>query len=312
VNYGLVGAFVLALAATAIAAVLWLVSGGAWQQQVDLYLAMSDESVAGLNVDAPVKFNGVDVGKVRDITLDPTNHERVRLTFAIRRGTPIKQDTVAVLKTQGLTGIAYVELDGGAIDSPPLRATPGEPHPVIRTEPSLGARLENVLASVLSKLDRTTSNIDAILSDQNRVAASAVLADVATLTRVLAARSRTIDKAIADAGLTMDRSARVSAQLPPLMASIGRTAQSLETMGQQAAAASLGAGRVVEAVGADAQRLGAETVPEVQRLLGELNALSVSLRRLSEEAERHPAAVLSGRSPVRPGPGESSNGAPSP
>ena len=99
-----------------IAGVLWLASGGALQKKYDLYLAIEDESVAGLNLNAPVKFNGVDVGKVRDIQLDPANPERVRLMFAIERGTPIKEDTVAVLKTQGLTGIAYVELSGGARD----------------------------------------------------------------------------------------------------------------------------------------------------------------------------------------------------
>jgi phospholipid/cholesterol/gamma-HCH transport system substrate-binding protein len=312
VNYSLVGAFVLTLAAALIAALLWLASGGAWQKQYDPYLALADESVAGLNVDAPVKFNGVDVGKVRAIVLDPTNHERVRLTFAIERGTPIKQDTVAVLKTQGLTGIAYVELKGGAIDSPALLATPAEPYPVIRTEPSLGARLENVLASVLSKLDRTTSNIDAILSDQNRIALSSTLSDVAALARTLAARKGTLDAAITDAGRTLDNTARASAQLRPVIADIGRTAQSLDTMGKQAAAASEGAGKVVDGVGADVQRFGAETLPEVQRLLGELNALSVSLRRLSEQTERHPAGLLSGRSPVRPGPGESANGVPTP
>ncbi len=311
-NYSLVGAFVLVLAAAVVAVVLWLASGGAWRQPVDLYLAMSDESVAGLNIDAPVKFNGVDVGKVSAIALDPTNHERVRLTFAIQRGTPIKQDTVAVLKTQGLTGIAYVELTGGAIDSPALLATPAEPHPVIRTKPSLGARLENVLASVLSKLDRTTTNIDAMLSDQNRVNVTAVLADAAAVTGVLAARARTIDTALADAGRTLGNTSRASAQLPPLMARIDRTAQSLETMGSEAAAAGMRAGRTVEAVGSDVQRFGAETLPEVQRLLGELTALSVSLRRLSEQTERHPSGFLSGPSPVPPGPGETRHGAPSP
>ncbi len=311
-NYSLVGAFVLLLSAAAVGVVLWLASGGAWRQPVDMYLAMSDESVAGLNVDAPVKFNGVDVGKVSAIALDPTNHERVRLSFAIQRGTPIKQDTVAVLKTQGLTGIAYVELTGGAIDSPPLVATPDEPYPVIRTKPSLSARLENVLASVLSKLDRTTSNIDALLSEQNREAVTAVLADAAAVTGVLAARTRTIDTAIADAGQALGNASRASARLPPLMDRIERTAQSIDTLGNEAAAAGVRAGKAVDAVGADMQRFGAETLPEVQRLIGELNALSASLRRLSERTERHPAGLLTGRSPVPLGPGETTNGAPAP
>ncbi|MDP2707564.1 MAG: MlaD family protein, partial [Burkholderiales bacterium] len=106
-NYALVGAFVLVLGAVLIAGVLWLASGGAYHKKYDLYLAIMDESVAGLNLNAPVKYNGVDVGKVRQIQLDTVNPERVNLLFAIERGTPIKEDTVAVLKIQGLTGIAY-------------------------------------------------------------------------------------------------------------------------------------------------------------------------------------------------------------
>ncbi len=102
-NYAIVGAFVLGLGAVLVAGVLWLASGGAFGTKYDLYLAIEDESVAGLNVNAPVKYKGVDVGKVRSIRLDPVNPERVNLIFAIERGTPIKEDTLAVLKTQGLT-----------------------------------------------------------------------------------------------------------------------------------------------------------------------------------------------------------------
>lgn len=305
-NYSLVGAFVIGLSAVLIAGVLWLASGGAWQKRYDFYLAMSDESVAGLNLNAPVKFNGVDVGQVRQIMLDPANHERVRLTFAIERGTPIRQDTVAVLKTQGLTGIAYVELLGGAINSPPLLATAAEPYPVIRTKPSLSARLENVLSSVLAKLDRTSSNIDAILSDQNRAAFSNALADVAALTRTLAARKDTVDVAIVNASRTLEQTARASTQLVPVIAGFGRTAESLTQMGREAADTSVRAGKTVDAVGADVQRFGAETLPEMQRLLSELNVLSTSMRRLSEQTERSPSSLLFGRSPVPPGPGETS------
>ena len=125
-NYARVGAFVLALGAALIAGALWPAAGGASKQAYELYLALVDESVAGLNLNPPVKYNGVDVGKVKAIHLDPDNPERVRLIFAIERGTLIKEDTVAALKTQGLTGIAYVELGGGTRESPPLRATAQE------------------------------------------------------------------------------------------------------------------------------------------------------------------------------------------
>jgi phospholipid/cholesterol/gamma-HCH transport system substrate-binding protein len=85
VNYAIVGAFVLVLGAVLIAGLLWLASGGMLQKRYDLYLAIEDESVAGLNVNAPVKYSGVDVGKVRNIHLDPGNPQRVILLFAIER-----------------------------------------------------------------------------------------------------------------------------------------------------------------------------------------------------------------------------------
>lgn len=311
-NYTLVGGFVLILVTALIAGALWLASGGALQKRYDLYLAIEDESVAGLNTNAPVKFNGVEVGKVRNIALDRSNPERVLLLLAIERGTPVKEDTLAVLKTQGLTGIAYVELGGSTAASPPLRAIDGAAYPVIHTKPSLSTRLENVLTTVLAKLDRTSSNIDAILSDANREAFSHALADMATVSRAVAARRDTIDAGIVNASRTFDHTAQATARLGPLIDQIGRSAQSIDQLGQSAAQASTRAGDTVDAVGADVQRFTAQTLPELQRLLGELNVLSASLRRLSEQTERNPSALILGRSPVPLGPGETStDGAPS-
>jgi phospholipid/cholesterol/gamma-HCH transport system substrate-binding protein len=304
VNYALVGAFVLVLGAVLIAGVLWLASGGALQKKYDLYLAIEDESVAGLNLNAPVKYSGVDVGKVREIRLDPSNPERVNLLFAIERGTPIKEDTVAVLKTQGLTGIAYVELSGGARDAPPLRATAGSEYPVIRTKPSLSARLENVLTSVLAKLNSTSSNINAILSDENRAAFKSALADIATVAHTIAARKDTLDAGMASAARTFDNGARATAQLGPVIDRIGRSADAVEKMGNEVARTSAGAGKTVDSVGADVKRFTAETLPELERLLGEMSVLATSLRRLSEKIDGSPGGLLLGRRQVPSGPGE--------
>ena len=308
VNYAAVGLFVLALGAAFVAGVLWLATGGAFQKKYDLYLALVDESVSGLNVNAPVKYRGVEVGKVRDIQLDPDNPERVRLTFAIERGTPIKEDTEAVLKTQGLTGIAYVELSGGGRDSPPLRASAQGEYPEIRTKPSLSARLENVLTTVLAKLDSTSTSINAILSDENQAAFKSALADMSAVARTLAARKDAIDAGIASAARTFDNGARVTAQLRPVIARIGRGADAVENMGNETARASANAGRTVEAVGADVKRFTEETLPELERLLGELDVLAASLRRLSEQTERNPRGLLFGHKPVPPGPGEAATG----
>ena len=307
-NYTLVGGFVLVLGAALIAGVLWLASGGALQKHYDLYRAVSDESVAGLNLNAPVKYNGVDVGKVQEIRLDPDNPERVHLLFAIERGTPIKEDTVAVLKTQGLTGIAYVELSGGAPDAPPLRAAPGSDYPAIRTKPSLTARLENVLTDLLAKLDSTSDNINALLSDENRAALTRALADIAAVAHTIAARKDTIDAGITSAARTFENAAHATARSGPVIERIDRSARAVEKMGNEVARASASAGAVVEAVGVDARRFTAETLPELGRLLGELGVLSTSLRRLTEQTERNPRGLLFGRTPVPAGPGESATG----
>ena len=303
-NFALVGAFVLVLGGVLIAAVLWLATGGAFQKTYDLYLAIEDESVAGLNLNAPVKYNGVDVGKVREIRLDPVNPERVNLLFAIERGTPIKEDTVAVLKTQGLTGIAYVELSGGAREAAPLRATAGNRYPLIRTKPSLSARLENVLTSVLAKLDSTSSNINAILSDANRAAFTSALADLASVTHTIAARKETIDAGIANAARTFENTSRATAQVGPVIDRLGRGADAIEKMGNEVARTSASAGKTVDAVGADVKRLTAEAAPELERLLGEMSVLAASLRRLSEKIEGSPGGLLLGRRSVPSGPGE--------
>lgn len=311
----------LLLAAILIFTVLWLASGGTLQKKYDLYLAIVEESVAGLNVNAPVKYNGVDVGKVKNIQLDPSNPERVQLIFAIERGTPIKVDTVAVLKTQGLTGIAYVELDGGAKNAAPLLAVGEDRYPVIQTKPSLSTRLENVLTTVLAKLDNTSSNIDSLLSNENRESFKSALTDIASVSRTIAARKADIDAGIANVARTADNTARATQKLRPIIAKveplvdqlrvtitqINHSAAAIEKASDAAAIASTSAGKTVESAGANFERYTQETLPEVQRLLGELNELSASLKRLTEQTERDPASLLRGRSTVPDGPGESSS-----
>ena len=303
-NYALVGGFVLLLSTVLIAAALWLASGGTFQKKYDLYLAVEDESVAGLNLNAPVKYNGVDVGQVQQIHLDSLNPQRVNLLFAIERETPIKEDTVAVLRTQGVTGIVYVELSGGTLNAPPLRAAPGAPYPVIRTKPSLSARLENVLTSVLAKIDTTSNRINVFLSEENQVALKNALADMATVARTVAARKDTLDAGITNAARTLDNTARATAKLGAVLERIDHSAAAVENMGKEVAKTSVSTAKTVDSVGADVKRFSTETLPELERLLGELSVLSTSLRRLSEQTERDPRGLIFGRQPVPAGPGE--------
>jgi phospholipid/cholesterol/gamma-HCH transport system substrate-binding protein len=304
VNYTVVGAFVLVLGALLVAAVLWLSAGIGGRQEVDAYQAYIEESVAGLNTDAPVKYLGVDVGRVSHIEIDPANSQQVRLRFEIRRGTPIKRDSEAVLKTQGLTGIAYVELSGGSASAPALRSDDADTLPTIPFKPSLAARLENVLGTVLANIDRLTTSLDAVFDADNRSALKAGLADTAQLARALASQQAVVKAGIADAARTARLTAEASAQLAPTLARIASSAEAVERLAKTAETASRDAGRAASAAASSVQRAGAETLPELSRLLGELNQLSVSLRRLSEQTEGNPSSLLVGRPAPRLGPGE--------
>lgn len=293
----------LALSAVLIAGILWLAVGAGSKKHYEFYMAVINESVAGLNVDAPVKYLGVDIGKVRTIQLNPSDPQEVQLIFAIEQGTPIKEDTEAVLKTQGLTGIAYVELSGGAPSSRPLVAAPGQ-YPIIRTKPSLSARLENVLTTVLANLDRTAANINAMFNDENREEIKKILANTSLVLSTIASQKEEITSLIANAAKTADHAARAAAHIDPMLTRISNSADALKKMANEATLASTSTKKTVETVGTGVRQFTGETLPEIERLLGELNALSASLRRLSDQTDRDPSGLLRGRQPAPLGPGE--------
>jgi len=297
VNYALVGAFVLTLSVAIVAGVLWISSGGTTRKDYDTYLAYSSESVSGLNRQAPVKYKGVEVGAVREIGLDPEDPQNVRLVLAIERGVPIKQDTVAVLSVQGLTGIAFLDLEGGSKDSPLLVPTGPGDFPVIATRPSLFRRLDTQVTALVADLSRAAQNVNQILDDDTRAALQRTASDLDTVVHAVAARSKTIDTVLVDAARTLENSARASAQLTELTRQVGRSADAVER-----------AAEALRATATDAtggvQQLRADTLPALQRLLADARAVTASLAQLAQELERSPNALLVGRQPMPPGPGE--------
>ncbi len=304
VNFVVVGVFVIVLCTTLIAGVLWLSSGKYYRKSYDTYQTYMSESVSGLNLDAPVRYRGVDVGRVRKIALAPGNVEQVQVTLDIDRGTPVKDDTVAVLQTQGLTGIAYVELTAGLRASPPLRAQPGEEYPVIKSGPSLMTRLESSLTTLLVSLNRTSDNLNAVLDDENRRAFRKTLADLELLSRMLAARSATIDSGLASAARTMENTARTTDQLPRLLQRVERSADAFDRMTGQIAGAGARATGMLDDNRTDVQRFTNQTLPEVQELVADLRDLTATLRRVSGELEKNPSALVYGKASPKRGPGE--------
>ena len=297
VNFTVVGAFVLVLGAALIAGVLWLSSGKSYRKAYDTYLVYMTESVAGLDPDAPVRYRGVQVGVVRRISLAPGNVEQVLLTLDIERGTPVKRDTVAILRTQGLTGIGHIELTGGTRKSEVLTAEPGQDYPVIRTGPSLMVRLDAAVTTLLGNLNRSSESVNALLDEDNRAAFKALVANLDTLSRTLAARSAVIDSTVVNASKAMENTARVTAELPQLVERLRQSADAFDRMASEGARAGASASGMIDSVRG-------ETLPDAQALLAELRDLSTSLRNLSDQIERNPSVLVRGKAKSKPGPGE--------
>ena len=304
VSFALVGAFVLLLGAALIGGTLWLSSGESVRHSYQSYVVYMTDSVAGLSPDAMVSYRGVQVGRVRKIELAPNNGELVRLTLDIETGTPIKQDTIATLRTQGLTGIAHVELSGGSPSSPPLAAKPGEQYPVIPSGPSLLTRLDTAVTELLDNLNKTSSSLNRVLDADNRKALAQTLANLETVTRTLAARSQSIDAALSSTAGAMDNVAKLSGELSALVERVQASAERFDRMSARVSEASSDVAATVRGAGADVHRFTGETLPETRALVAELRGLSASLRRFSDELEANPALLVQGKPPAKPGPGE--------
>lgn len=300
VKYVVVGVFVLVLSAGLIGGVLWFSSGKSYRQVYDIYQVYMTESVAGLNLNSPVRYRGVEVGRVENIALAPGNVEEVQLMLSIERGTPVKVDTVAVLQVQGLTGLAFVELTGGSRDTPELTAGPDQEYPVIKTGPSLLVRFDTAITNLLTHLKQTSKSLNALIDEENRQAIKETLADIKLLSRTLAARSASIDASLDNAARTMKNAARLSNDLPQLAQHLQHSAEAFDRMTNELARAGETANRTLDGT----QQFTHETLPEAHQLVIELRELTASLSLLSSDLAQNPNVLLYGKPAPPRGPGE--------
>ena len=316
VNYIVVGAFVVLLVTALLGVILWLGKSD-YRGVYDRYYAYMRESVSGLSVNSAVKYRGVDVGRVKDISLRPENPEEVRLTLDILHGTPIKTDTVAVLQTQGLTGLATVDLAGGTRDAPVLQAAPGEEYPVIKTAPSLFFTLDKAvsrlleeqgLTKLLGNLNQLSQQAAAVVDEDNRMALRRILKDLSELTQTLTARHQQVDRGITSASRSAENLARMTEtmneQMPKLLDRVSDSVAALQVMTEELAKTGRSVNSLVQETRPDLEEFSRHTLAETGLLITELRQLTGTLHRIAQELEREPNALVLGRKPLPKGPGE--------
>ncbi|WP_241855389.1 MlaD family protein [Sulfurimonas xiamenensis] len=180
VNYSLIGFLVLFSLSLMMAFGYWLLKPSK-EIEMRMYAIYFNESVSGLNLDSPVKYRGIDVGKVTALNINPKNPEQIEVLVSILKSTPIKSSTVAQLTSQGITGLSYINLSFGNENAEPITVQKGEKYPVIKTIPSLLIKIENTFGNVSINMVEILQRIQHLLKDENQENISLVLENSALL-----------------------------------------------------------------------------------------------------------------------------------
>lgn len=165
-NYFLVGLFIILTVTAAIVFSLWFTANG--KGKYHPYCVRFAESVSGLSAGGAVKFRGVDVGNIDTIAIDPQDTRLIVVGIHVLDTTPIKTDTVASLKLQGITGVVFIELSGGSPGAAALpHAAMGDEPPEIKAQRSSIDMLINRLPMLMDKATTIIDQINKLLANKN-------------------------------------------------------------------------------------------------------------------------------------------------
>jgi len=261
-NTAIIGAFTLAVLAAAFGFIFWLAGTEGTQYQSSLRLVFPG-SVTGLNKGGAVLFNGIKIGDVRGLSLDPDNPQRVVAEVAVKGDTPIKQDTEVSLGFQGLTGVGYVEMVGGSADKPDIWATTSG---VPELEASRSS-MQDLMASarqIAGRVDKTLKTVEELIGN-NQENVQRIVGNIDRFTTALADNSDQISDLVATVSTASTRIGNLSEKLETLVAAVDPDKVS----------------RTVDNVTAFTDTLG-DVSGEVKKLVENFSGVSEDVRSFSE------------------------------
>ncbi len=188
-HHTLIGAFVLAFIAIGVGFALWI---GKYQfdRQYAYYDIVFPGSVAGLNVGSDVRYQGILVGDVARIRVDPQQLENIRVTIRVEQRDDIvmRTTTRATLEVQGLTGGAFVQLSNPTSEGARLRVdyTLKGLHAEIQYEPSSLQSLFASFPELLKTGDELLRDLRSLVNEENRLVLTQILQDVRKITAAFA------------------------------------------------------------------------------------------------------------------------------
>ena len=277
-SYVAVGAFVMTVLVGAAIAALWL-AGAQYNQRYAHYETHFTGAVTGLGTGTPVRYNGIDVGRVAHLRFDPDDPKQVIVLMEVDPGLSLRADSVASIASMGITGGTFVEIDGGSKDAPLLTARPGEEYPQIPSKPSTLQELANSAPALLAKINRIGDELGELLDEKNRDAVSHILHNTDTVTAGLAQHSGQL-------GQTIDNLDASSAELNQTLKSLHGTIDNANH--------AIGS---IDKLARDADTLvGPQNAQQLDRLLSETRNAVASLKALADTLQHDPKSLLFGPS----------------
>lgn len=259
-------------------------------------------SVPGLNPQAAVRYRGLDVGKVDAISFDPNVVGQILVHISVQPDTPITHSTFATLGYQGVTGIAYVQLDDDG--SQPVKL-PSSAEQVARIEmrPSLFDELQTRGLAILQQTEEVTKRINSMLDPANQEAILAAFNNVSKAATELESIPRLMQPTLAklpglvnQAQGTLDALTTLSKDASALTGNLNGFATAMQAEGGPVDKLS----ETADQVGSAANKLRHETLPLVNDIRSSVRALNRTLDRVSDR----PQSILFGPPDPVPGPGE--------
>ncbi len=299
----LAGVFTIGLAILVLFSLFWFSSDHAVRVPYDL---ITRSTVNGLGPQADVKYRGLDVGKVVSIKFDPQVPGQIIVRISVNQDTPITRTTYATLGFQGVTGIAYVQLDdtareeGEGTSSPPLRTSARDPARIVM-RPGFFEELEKRGDTLLTQTETLMASLNEMFQTVNRDELMGAIRsvhktadDYSKLAASLQPAAERLPRAVENLNATLASTRRLADDLAnpngTVMHTVNRVGDNL-----QGAADS-----VQQAAGIITQ----ETLPQLNGLARDARQTARSIDRAAGQFNDQPTSVLFGGPSPAPGPGE--------
>ncbi len=296
------GLFVLLLG-SALAVAVWWFSGD--RERMSEYILVSQSSVNGLSEQGRVRFRGIAAGNVSRITIDPKDARNILVRIRIRADIPVTKATRARLGTQGVTGLAYIQLEDAGADPTPLTGDDGE-LPRLPLEAGLIEQIADTALAAAQRFKTAADQIVLLFDEKNTARLRASLerleSAVVGLDRTFAEAPKTL--ASIRNTFNPDNIKRISAMLDNLERASGDVTPTVAEARTLIERLTVTANRIDHVAQTAGDDLSNGTLPQLNELLRELTGSSRRLSHLLEEVETSPQLLLTGRGTPPPGPGE--------